>query len=67
MFIFFLNNAGELHVISLRIRKKQRAGKNRRRPKYKELHPNTHHRQEANSYREIKEATTKTLTNLDTI
>jgi hypothetical protein len=39
---FFLNNAGELRVISLR-RKKQRAGRNR--PKYN----NTMHTQKLNS------------------
>jgi len=65
-FLFFSNNAGELRVNSLRRRKKQRAGRNR--PKYKKLHPtHTHHQQEANSYRKIKEATTNALTNLDTI
>ena len=61
VYFFFSNNAGELRVISLRIKKKQRAGKNRRRPKYKELHPNT----PLTGSKLLQ--TTKTLTNLDTI
>ena len=68
VFIFFLEQRRRVacHFIK---NKKETEGRQEPAPAQvqKTPPPHTHHQQEANSYRKIKEATTKTLTNLDTI